>query len=443
MPVLVLAVSVPARAAAPISSPEVEEAAGVAQSAAQNLVRGHAIVFEEAVDRTALIRAAVGAPNAALLTENQRQRLVAYVLRAFEATLSPAAQRGASVLPLGADSREGHVETGILLPNPHGVLKTEWILRKHGPDWRIADVRLVDIGESARDMAIRALGDPPLALVRDPRRAARRAAVPRIAGIAAVLLVAGIFARRMRGRERLVLLLAALGPLLIFAADGVLAVRESLKEPVELRIALVTPRQRAIALFNSALARNDLPAARRAAAEAATLGARPQPLAYGLGQLTARAERSAEAALLFRRALSPPDPAPGADLGLAQLAAARGDFAEARTDLSSYLSRTRADPATCLLKAAVEGRLRNFPEALATVEEAISLDPSNAQAYELGARLAAGAGDAALAVQRLRQEEAIRPLDRGRLAKDPAFAGIAEDPEWKAFLEAPAGAGGP
>jgi hypothetical protein len=423
------------------SPAELEEAATVAVSTARNLARGRANLFAEAFDRTALLEAAVGRRLAGELTFDQRDRLSSLLLRVVMGELPAPGSRQADVQPVGTVEAGEDVLVHLLLPTAAGYLKTDWRLHYRAGRWRIEDVRLADMDRWLREDAVHYFGEPPLARRRNGSLAIRRAAVPRAAGLLGVAVVAFIFFRRTKGRDRMIVLLAAAGPALIFVLDGALAVSRVLREPIQVLADNAAPVQPWLERFQAAAARKSFDAAKEAAARAIALGARPQPINYTLGRLCEDRRDLAQSAAFYRKALTPPRPAPGGWAGLARVAMAQSRYEDVVRDFSLYFQAVAADPASLFLQAAAQGQLHEFEAAQETISRAIGIDPAAPELYALSARLAAADSDAGLAISRLREEEKLHAVDRSELSRDPGFAEIADRPEWKAFLaEAPTAA---
>ena len=419
----------------PLAAPQTEEAAALARRAAEALGGRHLSPLAGLFDENAMIASAVGPALAPLLTVRQRRAVADRMYAWFSAPFAgrPAPAKAATVLGVGGNADAALV--ALLVPVSSGYLKTEWSIRAPGPEGRIEDVRLTDLGRSLRHEAVESLGPAPIARRRDRPKEARRAAWPRAAGFAGVAVVAAIFARRSRPRERIVVLLAALAPAILFAADGWLAVSRVWNEPVELSLSDGPPWVYALQQFQYAAVRRNRARARTAAAEAIARGARPQPLDLALGLLAEEAGDDRDAAAAYTRALAPPHPAPGGWAGLARLDSAAGRDTEAIENWTRYFAAAPADPNALFWEAVAWGHLHAFDEAQDALARAIELNPSAPEVYALSASLYGAAGDAASAIARLRDEERIRPVARGALASDGNFAPIAGDPAWRKFLD--------
>jgi Flp pilus assembly protein TadD len=419
---------------APPSPVSVEEASAVARHAADGLLRGRTSLFEEAFDRPALVAAAVGSSFAARLTARQRSQLENTLLQAIAGTLVQRPNPQAAARILSARARNGEVVVTLLLPGRAAALKTDWRLKPRHGEWKIEDIVVADAARSLREEAVESLGPLPVASLRRQRTEARQAVWPRLLGILAVFLVAAIFVRHLQPKEKPVLLVVAAAPAILFALDGALAVIRIYREPVAVRFSPNNPRLAVLRRFQEAIARREPSSAKELAAEAYALGARPQPLDLELGELYAEMNNRERATDSFHKALLPPRPAPGAWAGLARLALAAGNFDEASADLDQYIAATTPDPAVLSLKAIALAQNRDFVRAQVCLEEALDLEPLEPALFDLSARIAAAAGDAEIAVSRLRSEEKLRPIDRQSLAQDPAYRGLAGKAVWDEFL---------
>ena len=419
----------------PLTAPQIEESTALARRGVEALARRNVAALSGVFDENALVAAAAGPELAPRLTARQRRAIVDRMLDWFS---GPFSARPAPVRPsitLGARADAGDAVVALLVAVSSGYLKTEWRIHPAGPDGRVEDVLLTDLGRSLRGEAVEALGPPPVARLRRRAEEARRAAWPRVAGLAAVLVVAGIFARRARPRERIVVLVAALAPAVLFAADGYLAVSRVWNEPVELKLTDGPPWGYSLQQFQLAVSRGNRARARSAAGEAISLGARPEPFHLVLGRLAEDAGDLKDASSSYARAIAPPAPAPGGWAGLARLESVDGRDAEAIEKWNRYFSVAPADPNSLFWMAVAEGHLHDFAAAQEALARAIGLNPSEPELYALSARLYGAAGDAPNAIARLREEEKLRPVDRAAIAADGNFTAIADDADWKAFLE--------
>lgn len=419
---------------APLGPAEREEASSVAVHTANALVRGRSVLLREVLDDFSVVGSAVGPAFLSGFTPRQNRqisdRLAAAIAEPFTTSRNPKA----AVRVLAAGGRDGQAVVTLLMPSTSGDLKADWKLRLRHGEWRLEDIVLTDTARSIRREAIESLGAPPIARWRQTRAEARRAAWPRAAGLLAVVLLTGIFLRRLQGSQRWLILSIATVPAVLFAVDGYLAVSRIRKEPVELRLADVTPLNRVLHRFQVTVNARDWEAARRTAAEAVAAGAAPQPLHFVLGRVAEDLGHLPEASLEFEASLAPPAPAPGGWAGLARIAFERRNYHEAVEEWNRYLSKTAPDPTSLVLKAAALARDGDAPAAQECLVQAIEIDPARPESYDLSSRIAATQGDETTAIARLREEEKLRPIDRRLLADDPTFSLLVEKSAWKAFL---------
>jgi tetratricopeptide (TPR) repeat protein len=300
----------------------------------------------------------------------------------------------------------------------------------------IEDVVLVDPGLSLAAEMGRALGPQPVRR-RDAAGAARARAVPRLAGVAAIVAVVLVFARRLPPERRQLLWIAAV-PALLFLVDGALAVQRSLSEPFALSDGLPPQPWRQFEKLALAAQAQGLPeTAREQWTKALAEGAPAGPVYYQMG-LSARGGDAAEAAADFDRALAAAPPAPGAARELASIALAAGRNADARALLHRYLDDAGPDVESLAALAVAETNLGDTTAALAAIASARSLVGEDWRKAELEARIQARAGNASATVAALRPLEAQGRLDRSVLRAEPANLPIATDPAWVAFLNEPA-----
>jgi tetratricopeptide (TPR) repeat protein len=430
-----LALPLGAEGPLPLTAAELEEASAVAVHTADALARGRSFLLREALDELSLVGSAVGPPFLPGLTTRQNRqlsdRLLLEIAGPFTTTRSPKNP----VHVLAAGGRNGQAVITLLLPSASGDLKTDWKLKLRHGEWRLEDIVLSDTARSIRQEAIESLGPPPIARWRQRKAEAKRAAWPRAAGLAAVALIMAIFLRHLRGSQRWLVLSIAAVPAILFAVDGSLAVSRIWNEPVEVRLADSTPRNRILRRFQLAVSTREGDGARRAAAEAIAIGAAPEPLHFVLARLAEDQGHLPEASHEYELSLAPPVPAPGGLAGLARIAFAQGNSREAVENWDRYFAQTAPDPISLVLKAAALGRNGDGPAAQACLENAIAIAPERPEAYDLSARIAAAIqGDEATAILRLREEEKLRRIDRLALAGDPTFSLIANKAAWKAFL---------
>jgi tetratricopeptide (TPR) repeat protein len=298
----------------------------------------------------------------------------------------------------------------------------------------VEDIVLSDTARSIRQEAIDSLGSPPLARWRRREAEAKRAGLPRAAGLLAVGAVTLIFLRRLRAAQRWVIVSIAAVPAILFTVDGALAVSRIWKEPVEVHLAETTPRNRQLHRFQQAITQKNLTAAESTATDAIAAGASSGPLHLVLGHLHEELGQLPEAAREYGSAVSAPRPAPGGWAGLARIAFEQRNYPEAVGNWNRYLASTAPDPTSLVLKASALGHAGDAASAQDCLERAIAIDPARPEPYDLSSRIAAIQGDAATAISRLREEEKLRGIDRDVLARDPTFSLLADKAAWKAFL---------
>ncbi|MGH9442807.1 MAG: tetratricopeptide repeat protein [Thermoanaerobaculia bacterium] len=417
-----------------LSAPEVEEASSVAVHTANALARGRSLLLREVVDELSLVGSAVGPSFLSGLTARQNRQISDRLVVAMAAPFTTTRNPKAVVRVLAASGREGQATVSLLMPSASGDLKSDWKLRLRHGEWRLEDIVLSDTSRSIRQEAIDSLGPRPIARWRQRRSEARRAAMPRAAGLAAVVVLMAIFLRRLHGTQRWVILAVAAVPATLFAVDGYLAVSRVWNEPVEIRTAETTAVNRTLHRFQTAVSSRDWNEARREARDAAAAGASPQPLHFVLGRLAEDLGHLPEASAEYERALEAPGEAPGAWAGLARIAFEKKSYLEAVQDWDRYLSLTAPDPMSLVLKAAALARTGDGPAAQQCLAQAIVLDPGRPEPYDLSSRIAAIQGDETTAIARLREEEKLRRIDRAALAEDPTYALLSEKAAWKAFL---------
>ena len=413
---------------------DLEEASGVALHTADALARGRSVLLREAIDDVSIVGAAVGPAFLPDLTLRQNRQLSDRLLDEMTGPFPPTRNTKAFCRVLAATGRGGQADVSLLMPSASGEMKTDWMLRPRHGQWRLEDIVLSDTGRSIRQEAIDALGPPPIARWRRREAEAKDAAWPRAAGLIAVILVTAVFFRRLSSGQRTVLVAIAAVPAILFAVDGYLAVSRIWSEPVEIRLADTTPRNRILHSFQTAVAARDSTAAIAAAEQAVSAGAAPQPLHLVLGRLAEDLGDLPGASREFETALAPPKPAPGAWAGLARIAFDQSDYARSVENWDRYLATTAPDPASLILKAAALARNDEAPAAQDCLDKAILIDPGRPEAYDLSSRIAARQGDEARAISRLREEEKLRQIDRAAIANDPTFSLLAQGKAWKAFL---------
>ncbi len=414
--------------------PEAEEAADFARRAASAALHGPPKIFYESLDTDAILRRLLGAPVWGGLTDRQKGLLAAttrdHFARALAAPPSTPSEVAWAALP-GVPGPPVLVDLGLRYGT--SLLKTRWAVRRGPRGWKVEDVVLVDPGLSLAGELGRLLGPEPLRR-REGAAEARSSAWPRVLGLAAIAAVVLVFGRRLPPERRRLLWLAAAVPAVLFAVDGILAIRRTLSEPFALAEAPAQPWRPFEEAARQAQREGDAAATQAAWTRALEAGAPRAPVEYQKG-LAARAAGEPEAARVdFERALAEDPPAPGAAKELAAMALAEGRNAEARTLLTRYLREAGPDPDTLSTLAVVESNLGDTPAAVRAIHETRALLPEGWKRAELEAQIYARAGNAAAAIAALRPLAADGHLDRRALRSDPAYLAIATDPAWVAFL---------
>jgi tetratricopeptide (TPR) repeat protein len=423
-----------ARADEPAAGPGAEEAADFARRAAYADLHGPPKIFLESIDADGVLQRLVGPGVWAGLTERQQNLLRAAVRDHFVQALAPPSGTTADVAWASvADSGRGPIFVYLGLRYGASVLKTRWTVQRTGTGWAVEDIVLVDPGLSLASEVGRLLGPEPVRR-RDAAREARARATPRLAGVAAIIGVVLVFARRLPPERRRLLWIAAV-PALLFLVDGALAVQRSLSEPYALVDNLPPqPWRQFEKLALAAQAEGKTEAARDEWSKALASGAPAGPVHYQMG-LSARGRGAPlEAASDFDRALAESPAAPGAARELAAMALADGRNADARALLQRYLREAGPDPETLSTLAVVETNLGDAEAAVETIRAARALVGEDWRKTELEARIYARAGNAAAAVAALRPLEADGKLDRSALRSEPAYLPIATDSAWVSFL---------
>lgn len=430
----VLAVSVPLRAQSP-SLPDAEETAEFGRRAALSALHGPPKIFLDALDADGILRRALGSAEWGALATRQRDSLREFLRGRFlDALAGPSGTAGdVSWVSVGEPAADGTIPVTLGLTYGPSSLKTRWLTRRSPRGWAIEDVRLVDPGISLADEIRAALGPRPL-LPRDTGREARASAIPRLLALVLIGVLVAVAAPRLAPPRRRILLMMASVPAVLFAVDGVLAVRRARSESYALAPPAAEPwrdREReAIAAEDSGRADDAREAWRRAVTEGAPAG----PIAFRLG-VAARARGETEAAEReFRDALAASPPAPGASRELGLIALARGQADEARGLLEQYVQATGPDPDALAALAVAQSNLGKKEDAVRSVDAAAALLPEGPRRGELRAQIHARTGDAAGAVASLRPLAESGALDRAALRSDPAYLPIATDPVWVGFL---------
>ena len=433
--VAALALAASLRGQAP-SVPESEEAAEFARRAALGALHGPPKIFLDALDADGILRHALGNAEWSALAPRQRDSLRAFVRGRFlEALAGPSGAPGdVAWVSLAEASADGTIPVTLGLSYGGSSLKTRWLARRTPRSWAIEDVRLVDPGISLAAEVRAALGPSPLQ-PRDTAHEARARAVPRVLALLAIGVIVAVAAPRLeRPRRRLLFVMASV-PALLFAVDGVLAVRRARSESYALVPPAAEPwreREReAIAAEDAGRTDDAREAWRRAVAEGAPAG----PIAFRLGVAARARGDSDESEREFRGALAASPPAPGAARELALIALAHGRPDEAAPLLQQYLDAAGPDPDALAALAVAQTNLGRTAEAVRSVDAAAALVPEGPRRGELRAQIHARTGDAAGAVASLRPLAAAGAVERNTLRADPAYLPIATDPVWVAFLD--------
>lgn len=419
------------------SPPELEEAAEFARRSARAAVAGSSRVFSETLDVDGILARYVGEGVWKGLAERQRDRLREFVRERFLAALAaPKGEEGE--IPWSA-ARAGTLPSSwdVFLGLKFGekVLKTRWVVWRGPAGLRIHDVVLTDPGISLARSSLRSLGPEPVRH-RDRVTQARSEALPRLLGLVMIALIVLLAAPRLPPDKRRLLYLCAAAPAVLFAGDGLLAVRRALSEPYAIpdHVAPEPWAQASEAALRAERA-GRFDEAREHWARALAAGEDAGPIEYQIG-LAYRARGDADRARAqFERALRENPPAPGAAREMAAMALAAGRQTEAEQWLKAYSAMAGPDPDTLSLDAVVESNLGNATGSLEAIRQARAMVGEGWRAAELEARVRARAGDAAGAVAALRPLAAQGRLDRSALRADPDYLRIATNPVWVAFLD--------
>jgi len=427
-----------ARAQEPAAGPALEEAADFGRRAALAALHGPPKIFFESVDADGILQRLVGAEAFAGLSERQQEILRTAVRDHFAQALAPpAGTTGEIAWASTTDSGHGPIFVDLGLRYGASLLKTRWTVARARKGWAVEDIVLSDPGLSLAGEMGRLLGPEPVRR-RDAAREARARALPRLLGVATIVVVVLVFARRLPAEKRRVLWIAAV-PALLFLVDGALAIQRALSEPFALAESSPTqPWRQFEKLALAAQADGKVETARENWTRALAEGAPPAPVYYRMGLAARGLGATAEAASDFERALAEKPPAPGASRELGMMALADGRNAEARALLQSYLRDAGPDVETLAALAVAQTNLGEHDAAVATIAAARGLVGEDWRKAELEARIDARAGNAAATVTALRPLVADRKLDRFTLRADPAYLPIAADPAWVSFLNEPA-----
>ena len=423
-----------AAAAELTSPPDAEEAADFARRAALAALHGPPKIFLESLDADGIMQRLIGAEVFAGLSERQQELLRTAVREHFlQALAAPAGETGEIAWASTADAGHDAVSVFLGLRYRSTLLKTRWTVARTRRGLAVEDVVLVDPGLSLAAEMGRALGPEPVRR-RNVAGEARARAMPRLAGVAAIVVVVLVFARRLPADRRQLLWTAAV-PALLFLVDGALAVQRALSEPYALSDGLPAQPWRQYEKLALAAQAQGLPeTAREQWTKALAEGAPPGPVYYQMGLSARGGGDTTDAAAEFERALAAAPPAPGAARELAVIALAAGRNADARALLHRYLDDAGPDVESLAALAVAETNLGDTSAALAAIATARSLVGEDWRKAELEARIQARAGNAAAAVAALRPLEAQGKLDRSALRAEPGYLPIATDPAWVAFL---------
>lgn len=432
-----------AAAAAPAtaSPSDVDAAADLARRAALDLLRSSSPrLFAEALDADGILARRLGAGAWSALTSRQREQLRAGVRERFIRTLAPVRAGAAEIAWSGAQATEAGVDAFLGLRFEDRILKTRWVLRRFGAGWRIADVVLSDPGVSLARVAENALGPKPLDH-RTPGQEIWANALPRLAAIAVLAIVAFVVAFRVPPSKRALVYLTAAAPITLVAIDGGLAISRAVSEPYVVRAASpASERWRTLEQLALGADREGRPAAARDYwSQALSAGGPAGSIEYQIGRAARRSGDLEHARAEFERALGEDPPADGAGRELAEMDVQAGRFAEAEARLARYVANTGPDPESLSLLSVVQTNLGRSAQALESVQRARALMGEGWRGDEMEARVRARAGDAAGCVAALRDLErrGAGPIDRSALRSDPSYMPIATDPAWIAFLNEP------
>jgi tetratricopeptide (TPR) repeat protein len=420
---------------AQISPPELEEASEVARRAASATLRGQNRALFDVLDTDGILERRLGEEVWKKLTPRQRELLRAAVRQTFTAALSPPHTATGEITWSSVRDEGNGASVFLGIQMGERWLKMRWSLRRSpSGDWRVIDVTLSDPGLSLASAAGSSLGPNPVE-PRDRRHQARQEALPRLAILGAIAAIVLLAYRRLTPPHRVILLLTASAPAILFLVNGVLAVRRALAEPYTVAQNLPRmPWQRWQSLAREAEQEGRLEEADRMWQRALGTGAAPGAVAYDRGMAARDRGDLAAAGLQLEAALDSPEPAPGAARELALIALSEGKNARARDLIGRYLQATGPDPDALSIEAVTESNLGQSRKAVDAIQEARELIGGGARGSELEARIRARAADAAGAVAALRELAPAGRLDREALRADPAYLPIATDPVWVAFV---------
>ena len=430
-------------ASAELSTAEVEDAAEIGRRAAVSLLRGDSAPLREALDADAIASSSLGVTVWRELSDRQRGFMRASIRDRFVEALAPPRGPGSEVAWSFASAQGDVVMLFLGLRYPSGVLKTRWSISRSPVGWRIEDVVLSDPGISLAREAITPFSTESVRR-RNRAREAWDVALPRLLGIGAIAAIVFLVGRRLHRRdaspqklasERRLLAFTAAAPAILFAMDGVLAVRRALSEPWQIPEVLApAPWRNAEREALVAQRERRLDDARSAWERAVAAGSPASPAAYQLGLALKASARTAEAKAEFARALELSPPAPGAMKELGLIALSEGRSAEARDRLRKYIEVVGPDPDVLSALAVAAANVGEKTEAVEAVDRARTLLADRWNGVRLQSQVYARAGDARRVIATLRALDADGSLDREKLRADPAYLPIATDPAWVAFL---------
>jgi tetratricopeptide (TPR) repeat protein len=149
-----------------------------------------------------------------------------------------------------------------------------------------------------------------------------------------------------------------------------------------------------------------------------------------LAELQLSAGNSAEAAKTFRAAMSADPQHPGAPFGLGRALAARGDWAGAIAALDQSAKIAPNNPLPLVAKSEVQGRLKQFEQAMATLDKALALEPQFRPARLVRVDILAAAGKLDASIDEMKQlvDKAQGPADAPLFVKLGSLQQAAKKP---------------
>lgn len=402
-------------------------------------------IFLESIDADGILRRLLGGSVWDELTPRQQALLRPLVREQFARALAPPRGTPAEVVwaSVATPAAAPPISVDLGLRYGTAILKTRWTVQRTPRGWTIEDIILVDPGISLSAEVGRLFAAAPVRL-RDTAREARARALPRVLVLVALAAIIVVFRPRLPRERRLLLWLLAGVPALLFAIDGILAVRRTLSERYALSETRPEPPWSEFEnAARQAQREGQSVAARAAWTRAMESGSPKAPIEYQMGLAARAAGDNATARADFERALAEDPPAPGAGKELAAMALAEGKPQEARRLLEDYIRAAGPDPETLSALAVAEANAGDNDASARTIAAARALLPEDTRRAELESQVYARAGNAAAAVAALRPLESRGRLDRSALRSDPAYLPIATDPVWVAFLAETPSAPGP